>query len=180
MPSDSLNLLFTPAISAFIIAVCTTPIIIKLYQKFNLLDDPKKNKHIKVVHSKPVPRGGGTPIFLSLCIVGLVLFQLDKHFLGILFGALILTIIGILDDIYNLHPYLRLVTGTFAALCVVAVGIGIAYITNPFGEPGSVINLSNPQIPLEVLGKTRTIWVLADLFALIWILWFMNIVNWSK
>ncbi|KKR79841.1 MAG: undecaprenyl-phosphate alpha-N-acetylglucosaminyltransferase, partial [Candidatus Daviesbacteria bacterium GW2011_GWC1_40_9] len=107
------------------------------------------------------------------------LFGLDKHFLGIATGAGILTIVGILDDRLDLNPYLRLFTGLAAALCVVAVGIGIAYITNPV-IPGTVINLNQPQLAFELLGKTRTIWLVADLFATIWILWTMNIVNWSK
>ena len=167
------------AAAAFLISTVSTKFVIVFYHRLGWLDDPKKNHHPKVVHRRPIPRGGGIPIFLALLLIGFPLFGLDKHFLGIATGAGILTIVGILDDRLDLNPYLRLFTGLAAALCVVAVGIGIAYITNPV-IPGTVINLNQPQLAFELLGKTRTIWLVADLFATIWILWTMNIVNWSK
>jgi UDP-GlcNAc:undecaprenyl-phosphate GlcNAc-1-phosphate transferase len=83
-----------------------------------------------------------------------------------------------LDDIYDLHPLLRLGTGLIAALMVVGVGIGIPYISNPLA--GGVIHLNQPQLPIFIFGKLRTIWILADAFALVFIIWTMNIVNWSK
>lgn len=174
------SLFATPALLAFAITVLTTPIVIHLYSRFGWLDDPKTNTHAKVTHAQPTPRGGGLPIFISLLTVSLISIGLDKHLLGILAGSSILTLVGTLDDIKDLNPYARLVTGTLAALCVVAAGIGIAYVTNPFGSPGSVIHLNQPQIPIYLWGKLRTIWVLADLFAVLWIVWLMNIVNWSK
>jgi UDP-GlcNAc:undecaprenyl-phosphate GlcNAc-1-phosphate transferase len=76
-----------------------------------------------------------------------------------------------------LNPYVRLAFGLLACLCVVAGGIGIAFISNPFGQ---VFKLDQPQIPFFLLGKLRHIWVLADLFALLWILGLINFVNWSK
>jgi UDP-GlcNAc:undecaprenyl-phosphate GlcNAc-1-phosphate transferase len=69
--------------------------------------------------------------------------------------------------------------GFIAAGVVVAAGVGIPYISNPL-IPGQVIDLSQPQIPIWILGKLRTIWLAADLLALIWIVGAMNFVNWSK
>jgi UDP-GlcNAc:undecaprenyl-phosphate/decaprenyl-phosphate GlcNAc-1-phosphate transferase len=77
-----------------------------------------------------------------------------------------------------LIPICVCLEGVLAALAVVGVGIGIAYITNPFGE--GVIHLSHPQLVLDFLGRTRTIWILADALALVWIVWCMNMINWSK
>jgi UDP-GlcNAc:undecaprenyl-phosphate GlcNAc-1-phosphate transferase len=95
-----------------------------------------------------------------------------------LIGALILLITGVLDDIFNLHPKLRLIIGFLAAGAVVSFGIGIPYLSNPFSK--GLIMLNQPQIPFFLLGKIRTIWILADIFALIWIVGIMNFVNWSK
>jgi UDP-GlcNAc:undecaprenyl-phosphate GlcNAc-1-phosphate transferase len=83
-----------------------------------------------------------------------------------------------LDDIFNIHPYWRLAVGIIAGLIVVGSGIGIAFVTNPLG-PG-VIELNQPQIAFKLFGELHTIWIIADIFALIFILWNMNIVNWSK
>jgi UDP-GlcNAc:undecaprenyl-phosphate GlcNAc-1-phosphate transferase len=154
-----------------------TPLVIHYYKKRGWLDDPKKKKTARVVHQYPVPRGGGIAIYLSVALTSLIFLPIDKHLIGILIGGLLILIIGVLDDIFDLNPYLRLIIGFVAAGCVVAAGIGIPFITNPFN---GIIKLNQPQIPIYLLGKTRTIWIIADLFALVWITWWMNFVNWSK
>jgi UDP-GlcNAc:undecaprenyl-phosphate/decaprenyl-phosphate GlcNAc-1-phosphate transferase len=172
-----LPLLAPLGISALLAAI-TSPMVIWFYRKNDWLDDPKDHKHPKVVHTYPVPRGGGVVVFLAL-LTGVSLFLgWDKHSFGILAGALIITIAGVLDDIYDLSPYLRLVIGLAAALVVVASGIGIAFITNPIGS--GVWRLDQWQIPLYLFGSLHTIWVWSDIFALIWIVWCMNMLNWSK
>jgi len=165
-------------ILSFIVAIIITPIVIKIYNLNGWVDDPNKSKHAKKTHKKSVPRGGGLVIFLSVIIASLLLLQFDKHLVAILVGALILTISGTLDDIYDIHPLWRLGTGLLASLIVVGSGIGIAYISNPFSQ--GVIHLNQPQIAFTLLGETHTIWVLADIFAVLFIMWNMNIVNWSK
>lgn len=164
---------------AFLSSLIITRLTIKFYTQKGWLDDPQKGKRNNVVHKYPVPRGGGIPIFLTIFLLSLVFLPLDKHLIGILLGGLILTITGILDDIYNLNPYLRLPLVFLAALIVVGSGIGIPFLSDPF-HSGQIIQLNQPQIPIVLLGKLRTIWVLADLFAVLWIVGLMNFVNWSK
>ena len=167
-----------PFIVAFTISLLITPLVIKFYRSKNWLDDPQKIKHPKKTHRRAVPRGGGIVILAGILITSLIFLQIDKYLIGILLGGLLLAIGGTLDDIYDIHPLLRLGLNTLAGLIVVGSGIGIAYVTNPFSS--EVIHLNQPQIPIFLLGKTRTIWILADLFALLFIVWNMNIVNWSK
>lgn len=163
---------------SFLISTLITPLIIKLYKKHKWLDDPQKSKHIKKTHSKPVPRGGGLVIFTGVIISSLLFLQIDKYLLGILAGGLLLTVVGTFDDIFDIHPLLRLAVNSLAALVVVGSGIGIAYITNPLGT--GIIHLNQPQLVLHIFGEIKTIWILADVFAFIFIIWNMNIVNWSK
>ena len=164
---------------ALVLSLGFTPLVIKFYKKRGWVDDPKKMHHPKVVHKYPVPRGGGVVIMLSILISSLVFLPVDKHLVGILLGAIVLTIVGIWDDVKNLNPYLRLGLGFLAAGIVVGAGIGVPYLSNPL-KTGTVINLSQPQIPIYIFGKLRTIWIWADLMALIWIVGAMNFVNWSK
>jgi len=161
-----------------IIAFLLTPLVIKLYRQHNWIDDPGKTKSVKTTHSQPVPRGGGLVIFFSVLIASLLFLHIDKYLVGILLGALILAVVGFIDDIKDLHPVVRIITGLLAAGMVVGSGIGIAYITNPFSA--GVIHLDQPQITFTLLGSQHSIWILSDLFALLFILWNMNIVNWSK
>ncbi len=165
-------------LSSFLLAVFITPLIVKLYQKNNWLDDPDKNKHIKKTHSQAVPRGGGVVIFLATLFSAFLILDFDKYLLAIFIGASLLTMVGSLDDIFDLHPYLRLITGFLASLIVVGSGIGIAYVSNPFGA--GVIHLNQPQLIFNLFGTNHTIWILSSLFAIFFILWNMNIINWSK
>ena len=167
-----------PFIVALIISFLITPTLINFYKSKNWIDDPKKSQHAKKTHLRPVPRGGGLVVYAGIFLAAIIFLQIDKYLIGILLGGLLLTIGGFLDDIYDLHPFLRLGINVAAALIVVGSGIGIAYITNPFSA--EVIHLNQPQIPVYLFGKTRTIWILADLFALLFIVWNINIVNWSK
>jgi UDP-GlcNAc:undecaprenyl-phosphate GlcNAc-1-phosphate transferase len=168
------NLVIWPGLVAILVSALSTPLVIKIAVHFGLIDDPKIHKHPKVIHTYPVPRGGGLAIFLAVTIASLIFLPLDKHLRGILAGAGILTIMGILDDKYDLNPYLRLGIQFLAASLPIVAGIGIAFITNPFN---GILDLSQPQIQIEILGETRSIWILADLFAVFWIVTLMNFIN---
>ena len=133
---------------------------IKLMWKLKIIDDPKKNKHPKVIHKYPTPRGGGLSIFLAAVAGAIVFLPIDRHLIGILSGATLITAIGLIDDKYNLSPYLRLGGQFLAASFPIAAGIGIAYTTNPLG---GVINFPH--------------WLISDIFALLWIVGLMNFVN---
>jgi len=163
-----------PGLVALGTAFFLTPPVIKFARKFRIIDDPKINRHIKVIHTYPVPRAGGLAAFLAIAASSLVFLPLDKHLIGILAGAILITLVGILDDKYNLNPYLRLSLGFMAALFPIAAGIGIAFISRP---GGGIIDLSQPQLVFDLWGKTRSIWILSDLFALFWIVFIMNMLN---
>ena len=171
-----LTVLVGPFLVSFLIALLATPLAIKIAWKFGLVDDPQKKKNIKNVHTYPVPRGGSLPIMAALIITSLIFLPFDKYLLGILGGAMLAGVIGLFDDRFDLNPYFRLFTCFLAAVAVVAAGIGIAFISNPFG---GIIDLSHPQISFSFLGETRTIWILSSLFAIFWIAWCMNFVGWA-
>ena len=166
-----------PGLLSFLVSLSVTPLIIRLMWKTGTVDDPRNHKHPKVIHTSPVPRGGGLVIFLAVFLGLLWYLPLDRHLIGIILGALVVVGVGLWDDRYDLSPYTRLALNLVAALVVVGSGIGIAFVSNPFG---GVIPLDQPQIKLNVFGETRNIWVLADLFAVGWIVSLMNVVNWSS
>ena len=154
------------------------PLVIAWYRSHSWLDDPATHTHAKVVHNRAVPRGGGLVVFFGVLIGSAALLHFDLYLVAILLGAALLTLVGWLDDVYDIHPAYRLLSGALASLLVISVGIGIGYVSNPFG-PG-VIHLDTIQWHFWFLGKQRVLWVLSDLFALFFLVWNMNIVNWSK
>lgn len=168
------KLAILPGTIAAVVAFLVSPWIIKFASKIGIIDDPSKHKHAKVIHTYPVPRGGGLATFIAILIACLIFLPLDKHLIGILVGATLVTLVGILDDKYNLNPYLRLALNFVAAAAPIAAGIGIAFISRP---GGGVIDLSQPQISFSLFGKARSIWLLSDLFALFWLVFIMNMLN---
>src|SRR5260221_3569959 len=156
---DIQKLILIPLLIATFIAYLVTPFVIKFAWKVGLVDDPSKYKHPKVIHKYPIPRGGGLSIFIAILISCLIFLPLEIHLVSILIGAAILLLIGLLDDRYNLNPYLRLVVQFIAAAIPVISGISIKFITNP---AGGIINL-----PLA----------LAALISIFWIVFLMNGLN---
>ncbi|MBI4067752.1 undecaprenyl/decaprenyl-phosphate alpha-N-acetylglucosaminyl 1-phosphate transferase [Candidatus Gottesmanbacteria bacterium] len=100
----------------------------------------------------------------------------NKIFWGIFAAALLIVVIGLWDDKKDRSPYTRFFLNFLVAAITVASGVGIPYITNPFG---GVIHLDTWIINFDIFGPHKII-VWADIFALIWIVWCMNMVNWSK
>lgn len=166
-----------PFVLSTLISFLATPLAIICLKRLKIVDDPAHHKLAKVVHTYPVPRGGGLPIFLSLLSVVFFL-PIDQHLKGILLGAGVTLLVGILDDKFEekIHPFFRLISNFLAAIIVVLSGIGIAFINNPFGQ---IIHLDSPQYCFWFLGQTRCLWIAADLLAIFWIVWTMNFVGWS-
>ena len=165
-------------LSSFLFALLITPLIIRFYRRHHWVDDPQKNLHIKKTHSEAVPRGGGLVIFTATLFGALLILNFDRYLWAIFLGAGLLSLIGFIDDLYDISPYARLVTGLLASLIVVGAGIGIAYVSNPLGS--GVIHLDQPQFNFMLFGERRSIWILSSLFAIFFIMWNMNIINWAK
>src|SRR3989344_1362697 len=168
-------------ISPFLLAGLTsfvvTLIVITIYRRFGWLDDPTKTRLAKTTHTYPVPRGGGIPIAIAVALTIILYLGIDKHTIAILTAVFLLAVTGVADDLKDVNPYLRLAIGLIAALFIIASGISIAFITNPFG---GIIHLDQPRLILNFLGSSHQFWLLANLIALLWIVWTMNMVNWAK
>ncbi len=159
------NLFLYPWLIAAITAFIATPIIIHFSRILGIIDDPRVNIHPKVIHKVPTPRGGGIIIFIALLTATVIFLPLDKHIIGIMLGALVICIMGYLDDRFNLNPYLRLIIGFIAVALPIASGIGIAIIANPLG---GIIDSSQPKIaPILMVSILLAI---IRLIAIIWIL----------
>lgn len=171
------SLFILPLVFSFLLSYALVPVAIKIAWKFDLIDDPKRNKHPKVIHNKPIPRAGGLAIFFAIFLASIVFLPIDKHLVGILSGMTLLLILGILDDKFNINPYLRILILFVAAAMPIAAGIGIAFFNNPL--TGQIVDLSHPQLNFYLLGQTHSIWILPDIFALLWIVTLMNFINWG-
>lgn len=171
-----------PFVISFGLCFLITPLVIYLAHRFRFVDDPKRHKHPAVLHKKIIPRAGGLPIFLAFLIAGFLLVPFSQKLVGIFLGASVLVLVGILDDKYDLKTWQKFAAQIFAAFVVVASGVGISFITNPLYALGGfdeVIRLDRARLFFDFLG-THSIVIWADLFALFWIVWVINMVNFSS
>lgn len=149
---------------------------ITLAKRLHLVTDRKSRVHPAHVHTGIIPRAGGAAIFLSLLLTSLIFLPLNKIMIGILLASFLLTIVGLLDDYYDISPYLRFGANLFISALVIGFGLGIPYISNPFG---GVVRLDQIQMHFDFFGPHKIL-VVADLLAIIWLTWTTNMVNWSK
>ncbi len=160
--TNLIKLIILPLTTAFFLSLLITPLAIKLSWKFGLIDDPQKRKHPAKLHQKPIPRGGVIALWSAVIISSLIFLPLDKHLLGILGGVTVLFVLGILDDKFDLNPYLRLIGCFLVAGLVITTGVRIFFITNPLDT--GIIHFNQ-------------FW--AALLAIVWISFLSNITNWS-
>jgi len=135
--------------SALVISFIATPVARAFAQKVGAVDVPAEARR---VHDHPIPRLGGLAIFFGF-ILGVVLFaQLDTQTRGILLGAVVIVIIGAVDDVTPLPAVLKLVVQIAAALIAVAFGVRIQIFSNPFFLSSSeYVDLGVFSIPITVL-----------------------------
>ncbi len=171
-----MNPIIIIAVSALISALLTIPTM-ALARKYQLVTDKKKRFHPAHTHSGVIPRAGGIPIYGALLLCAIIFLPLNKIIIGILIANFLLLLLGLADDYSDISPYTRFVANILISLVVVLFGLGIPYISNPFG---GVIRLDQIVFTLNLFGNSHTILLIANLLAVIWLTWIMNMVNWSK
>lgn len=168
---------FLPFLIAFLATVVLTPLCLIFIKKAKLIDDPKTHQHPALQHTKPIPRGGGIPLFLGTWIAAFFFLPITKLTLGLFSASLIAVIVGAVDDRYDISRYFRFGMNFLCAAIVVGSGVGVAFITNPLG---GILHLDAIRWTFTLFGMHHSILVLSDIFALLWITWVMNMLNWSK
>ncbi len=163
--------------AALLLTYVCTPLVIQGAKKYGLLTDSNKAAHPAHTHRGVIPRAGGLPIFIAIVVITLIAIPLQKNLISILIGGAILIVTGLIDDRYNLSPYVRFIINFIVASVTIAGGLGIPYLSNPLGDP---IQLIEPQFVFQLFDQTHSVWLIADIAAIIWLMFLMNIVNWSK
>src|SRR5260221_11925746 len=102
---------------------------------------------VRSLHEVPTPKVGGLAIFAGVLIAALVWLPWDAETRAILAGAVAITAIGVLDDVYDLGAATKLIGQTVAVVIPVTAGVTVESFTFPFlGQlnPGSADLLGLP------------------------------------
>jgi UDP-GlcNAc:undecaprenyl-phosphate GlcNAc-1-phosphate transferase len=124
LPDNEMIFLSTLLIS-ILIPIALIPILSGLALRFQLVDLPNERK----VHSQPIPRIGGVAMAIG-AFVPILLWCREESFIhSYLAAAGVIAVFGIVDDLKDLSPGLKL-TGQFAAALIVMFlgGLKITYL----------------------------------------------------
>lgn len=111
--------------SCAIVAV-STPFVRRLAMAKGVIDHPGGHKS----HAVPVPYLGGLAIMAGAVLAQLAVTGLPGRTVVILIAAVLLGLVGALDDRKNLHPLPRLGAQLLAAAAAVAVGVRVEITGN--------------------------------------------------
>jgi UDP-GlcNAc:undecaprenyl-phosphate GlcNAc-1-phosphate transferase len=137
------------------ITIAIIPITIDLAAKYHAMDLPGGRK----IHDRPIPKCGGIAMILG-ALLPILLWTPGGPFIhSILIGSWIIIIFGLIDDIKDIPPWLKLIGQLLAALVVTLYG-GLVF--NDIGRliPGVSLLPSFIAIPLTVfviVGVTNAI-----------------------
>ena len=138
---------------AIIISFLATPLVKALAYKVGAIDVPKDGRRM---HKTPIPRLGGLAIFLAFLLSTLLFAEIDRQMKGILMGAVIIVILGVLDDIMTLRALPKFFIQILAASIAVYHGCVIQFVSNSnlFSDT-LYINLGWLSVPVTI------IWIVA-------------------
>jgi len=135
------------------IAYISMPYVIQLAMRLGAVDQPEQRK----VHKHVMPRLGGLGIFSAFIIILLFGVQVSDPILGIMIGGTVIFIVGMLDDIYQLPPWVKLIGQSIAAAIAIYFGVVVNFVTNPFDGPIHLGYLSIPVTFLWIVGISNAI-----------------------
>jgi len=131
-------------IFAALMAFVTTPIVRVIAHKIGAVDVPKDNRRM---HKVPIPRLGGLAIAFSFIISVFLFYDVSNATLGMIIGALIIILIGVIDDVYRIGSVFKFIAQLAAAGIVVWQGVVVQQV-QIFGE---WIHFGYFAIPITIL-----------------------------
>ncbi len=147
--------------TAALTVVGLTPLVQSIGLKLGCIDSPGTRK----IHRQPIVRIGGVGIFAGTFLAWLLVGRLfpatseASIFLGMLLGGLGFFVTGLLDDLFNLSPFVRL--GMQAMLSATVWSLGIRL----------------DALPLPGLTEALPAW-LSLLVTFLWLAGMANAINW--
>jgi UDP-GlcNAc:undecaprenyl-phosphate/decaprenyl-phosphate GlcNAc-1-phosphate transferase len=155
---------------AAVIALLVTPVVRRLAIRLDTVDLPNHRR----VNANPVPRGGGVAVafaFIVVTVAVLVIngqaklvavpFTIDPNeLIALLAGGAVATLIGFLDDYFQLRARWQLTGQLVLAAVAVIGGVTVTFLNNPFG-PGTI-----PLTGIYAIG-----------FTVLWVVGMINSIN---
>jgi len=168
-------------LAAAALALFLTPLVRTYAIAHRLVDDPAIEPQRRA-HDRPIPLLGGLAVWLTIVIIIFSVLLLNqsyivgpylksKFIIGIILASAVLMAGGYLDDRYHLRPRSSVWFPILAVLIIIASGIGINFITRPWG---GVMRLDGWKIELlRYRGLPYYFNVGADILTFCWLMGMM-------
>jgi UDP-GlcNAc:undecaprenyl-phosphate GlcNAc-1-phosphate transferase len=131
---------------AFLVSAGTIRLLLPLAQRWNWVDHPNHRKN----HDAPTPVIGGLGVFVGIAVPVFLANGLNNYAIGWFTGALLLVIVGLIDDRIDVRWYIRLAVQIVAALCLIYIADTRAAHLGPlFGLPD--IETGWLSVPLSII-----------------------------
>lgn len=150
-----MNLMAIAFFLAMAISLALTPGVGFLALKAKVMDVPRGERH---AHERAVPLLGGIAIFVAFAVTVFMRMGVTGWVRGLLAGSSFIMAVGIIDDVKELRPIPKFLGQAVGAVIMVAMGVRMEFVSNPFG---GIIQMGWLSYP----------------FSVIWILSFVNAIN---
>jgi len=145
------------AVLAFIAAAAIAWLLVPLAERFafrvGAIDVPKERS----LHDRPMPRLSGLAILVAVEAAGWIWLPGDGESRSILVGALAIAAVGVVDDIYGLSAFPKLVGQIAAAAIPVIAGVRVDNLTLPFIGGWQLDWLAYPLTVLGIVAVVNVI-----------------------
>src|SRR3954452_7929810 len=135
------------ALVAFAVTAALTTPVAKLAARLGIVDTMKDIGLAR----EPTPLLGGLAIFAGALVAGLIFLPDNQRTEGILAAAALITIVGALDDVFDLHPAVKFAGQVAAAIVLVTSGVVVDNFTFPFLHRVELGSLGGPLTALALV-----------------------------
>ena len=141
---------------AAVIAWLLVPVAERLARRIGALDYPNERS----LHTIPTPKLSGLAILVAILVSGFIFLPPVPLTRAVLAGAIVISIVGVIDDLWDLPAPLKLLGQATAATIPVLNGVQVANFTLPFVgrvELNSVELFDAPLVGNVHLGHLLTV-----------------------
>ncbi len=152
---ETLDALFAFAAAAAI-AWLLVPVAEAFAWRIGAIDLPSERS----LHVVPTPRLSGIAILIAVCASGAIFLPWDDQTRAILLGAIVIAMVGMVDDLFDLPPLVKLLGQIVAAVIPVTAGVTVDVFTLPFVggvDPGGTELFKLPLVGHVDLGELGTV-----------------------
>jgi UDP-GlcNAc:undecaprenyl-phosphate GlcNAc-1-phosphate transferase len=157
-----------PILSVFIaaLAMCLllTPMVRLVALRWGLVDEPDGRRKM---HARPIPMAGGVAVLLTAAVVLCCTFALggpwrdaiggyERRYLGLAVGAIIIAVVGVIDDYRGMRGMHKLLGQTVAVAVIIGCGVRVASI-RLFGHDYELGIFAMPFTAFWLLGAINSL-----------------------